>query len=88
MIVRILGDRMYDIGSGDLPDIERLDKQMDTALTAGDEQAFSNALAELISKVRTKASALADDDDRKSDLVIPPEGATLQEVRDMLDAGV
>jgi hypothetical protein len=61
---------------------------MDTALKAGDEPAFSAALAELIAKVRSTASALADDDDRKSDLVIPPEGATLQEVRDILDAGV
>jgi molybdopterin converting factor small subunit len=88
MIVRILGDRLYDVSDRDLPGIERLDTDMDTALKAGDEPAFSAALAELIAKVRSTASALADDDDRKSDLVIPPEGATLQEVRDILDAGV
>ncbi|MGO9341629.1 MAG: PspA-associated protein PspAA [Acidimicrobiales bacterium] len=88
MIVRILGDRLYEVGDADLPVIESLDSDMDTALSNGDEKAFSTALSELISKVRSNANALPDDDDRRSDLVVPPEGATLQEVRDMLDAGV
>ncbi len=88
MIVRILGDRLYEVGDADLPVIESLDSDMDTALSNGDEKAFSTALSELISEVRSNANALPDDDDRRSDLVVPPEGATLQEVRDMLDAGV
>jgi hypothetical protein len=88
MIVRILGDRLYEVGDDDLPAIERLDSDLDTALKAGNEEAFSATLSGLISKLRSTAHALADDDDRKSDLVVPPEGATLQEVRDMLDAGV
>ncbi len=88
MIVRILGDRLYEVGDDDLPEIERLDSDLDAALKAGDEKTFSTTLSNLISKVRGGASALPDDDDRKSDLVLPPEGATLQEVRDILDAGV
>ena len=44
MIVRILGDRLYEVSDSDLPGIERLDTDMDTALSAGDEQAFSTAL--------------------------------------------
>ena len=88
MIVRILGDRLYEVSGDDLPAIESLDSDLDAALKAGDEQTFSAKLAELISKVRSHATALADDDDSKSDLVVPNEGATLQEVRDMLDAGV
>jgi hypothetical protein len=88
MIVRILGDRLYEVGNDALAEIERLDSDLDTALKAGDEEAFSATLSDLITKVRSDAKALADDDDRKSDLVLPPEGATLQEVRDILDAGV
>jgi hypothetical protein len=88
MIVRILGDRLYEVDEAELPAIEGLDSEMDAALSSGDEQAFSAALSKLISKVRSNANALPDDDDRRSDLVLPPEGATLQEVRDMLDAGV
>lgn len=88
MIVRILGDRLYELKQPDLAGIEALDSAMDAALKEGDEESFSTALSELISKVRSDSLALPDDDDRTSDLVVPHEGATLQEVRDMLDAGV
>jgi PspA-Associated protein len=88
VIVRILGDRLYEVPEADLPQIEDLDSKLDAAMSSGDETAFSAALADLIDKIRDACSPLADDDDRKSDLVIPHDGATLQEVRDMLDAGV
>jgi hypothetical protein len=88
MIVRILGDRLYDVEEPDLARIEALDSVMDAALKSGDEAAFSAALSEMIDKVRSGSEPLPDDDDRTSDLVVPHEGATLQEVRDMLDAGV
>lgn len=88
MIVRILGDRLYEVEQPDLAGIEHLDSVMDTALKNGDEAGFSAALSEMIDKVRSNSKALPDDDDRTSDLVVPHEGATLQEVRDMLDAGV
>jgi hypothetical protein len=88
MIVRILGDRLYEVSQSDLEGIEALDVALDAALKAGDEESFTTVLSELIEKVRSGSNALPDDDDRTSDLVVPPEGATLQEVRDMLDAGV
>ncbi len=88
MIVRILGDRLYEVDQADLEGIEALDSALDKALVEGDEESFSKTLAELIDKVRSNSNALPDDDDRTSDLVVPPEGASLQEVRDMLDAGV
>ena len=61
---------------------------MDAASKPATSTAFSAEVDELISKVRSDASALPDDDDRRSDLVLPHDGATLQEVRAMLDAGV
>jgi hypothetical protein len=88
MIVRILGDRLYEVTQADLEAIEALDSALDTALKAGDEEKFSTVLSELIDKVRSNSEALPDGDDRTSDLVVPHEGATLQEVRDMFDAGV
>ena len=88
MIVRVLGDHLYEVSEKDLPEIEKLDGELDAALNAGDEEAFSAALSALISKVRSACAPLPDDDSQQSDLVVPHEGATLQEVRDILDAGV
>jgi hypothetical protein len=88
VIVRILGDRIYEVPDSDLPEIEKLDATLDETMKSGDEASFSAALAELITKIREACAPLADDDERKSDLVVPHEGATLQEVRDILDAGV
>jgi hypothetical protein len=88
VIVRILGDRLYEVPDTDLPEIEKLGSELDAAMNSGDESAFSKVLADLIQKIRDACSPLADDDQRKSDLVVPHDGSTLQEVRDMLDAGV
>jgi hypothetical protein len=88
MIIRILSDRLYEVPDADLPEINKLDLDMDAALKSGDEAAFSAALAELITKIRGCCEPLPYDEERPSDLVVPPEGATLQEVRDILDAGV
>lgn len=88
MIVRILGDRLYEVPDSELPEIEKLDQAMDSAMKSGDEATFSSALTELVTKIKGACSPLADDDERKSDLVVPHEGSTLQEVRDMLDAEV
>lgn len=88
MIIRILGDRQYQVPEKDLAEIERLDQAMTSALDTGDDAAFSAALTDLIAKVRSSCDPLPDDDGRTSDMVVPHEGASLQEVRDMLDAGV
>lgn len=88
MIVRILGDRLYEVPESDLAEIEELDTTLTAAMNSGDEAAFSTALDQLVAKVRSACTPLGDDDDRKSDLVVPHEGTSLQEVRDILDAGV
>ena len=88
MIVRILGDARYDIPDADAPAIEQLDAVLDDALQRGDEAAFDAALADLIGQVRHDGTVLGDDDLRPSERVVPHEGSSLQEVRDVLDAGV
>lgn len=84
MIVRILGEARYDVPDADLPAIEQLDDVLVDALDRGDDPAFDGALADLIGEVRHSGTRLPDDDTGTSGLIVPHEGSTLTEVRDLL----
>jgi len=84
MIVRILGEGRYDVPDADLPAIEQLDDVMVDAMARGDDGAFAAALADLITQVRHDGTLLAPDDVRTSELVVPHEGSTIEEVRALL----
>jgi hypothetical protein len=86
MIVRILGDGMYEVGEADLPALERLDEQMGEAIDHQDEETFAQALADLIGKVRQLGSPVPPGDmEPESDLVVPHEGSSLHEVKTLLE---
>jgi hypothetical protein len=87
VIVRILGEGRYEIPEGDLPAIEQLDDELVDALERSDENEFNGALIDLIGEVRHSGMLLPSDDLRPSELVVPHEGATLEEVRALLAEG-
>jgi len=87
MIVRILGEGRYDLPEADLPVIEQLDAQLVDALDRSDEAAFAGTLADLVGEVRHAGTLIPADDVRTSELVVPHEGSTLDEVRDLLAQG-
>jgi hypothetical protein len=87
MIVRILGEGRYDVPDADLPAIEQLDAQLMDALERVDEAEFAGTLADVIGQVRHTGTHLPPDDLRPSELVVPHEGSTLAEVRDLLAQG-
>jgi hypothetical protein len=84
VIVRILGEGRYDVPEADLPAIEQLDATLVDAMDRGDEAAFSGALADLIGQVRHTGTLLPADDLQTSELAVPHEGSTLDEVRALL----
>jgi hypothetical protein len=84
MIVRILGDGLYELPDGDHPEVTRLDEALGAALDAGDEAQMAAALDQLIAHIRSVGTALAPDDLRPSELVVPHEGSTLGEVQELL----
>ena len=57
---------------------------MEAAVEAGDEAAFSTALAALLAGVRTAGVPHDAESLDESDLILPPADATLDEVRDLL----
>ncbi len=84
MIVRILGEGQYAIADSDRGVLDDLDASLLAAVEAGDEPAFTRALAALTTEVRRAGQAVADDAFAPSDLVVPFADATLEETRSLL----
>jgi hypothetical protein len=84
VIVRILGEGRYEVPEADLPAIEQLDGVLVDAMERGDTNAFAGALADLIGEVRHSGTRVEHDDMRTSELVVPHEGSTLDEVKALL----
>ena len=84
MIIRILGEGQYDVPDGDVTSLNTLDDTLEQAVEAGDEAAFTEALAGLLAAVKGAGSPLPDDSLQDSDLILPPSDASIDEVRAML----
>ncbi len=84
MIVRILEEGQWDVPDAEIDGLNRLDDEVEAAVTAGDEESFGRCMAALLDAVRTKGTPLAADALKDSDLILPPADATLEEVRDLL----
>jgi hypothetical protein len=84
VIVRILGEGQYDLSDDATSALNALDATVESAVEAGDEDAFREALAALLDGVRTAGVPHDADSLEASDLILPMADATLAEVRDML----
>lgn len=84
MIVRILGEGQYDVDDAAIDRLNALDSAVEAAVQDGDESAFRNALAELLSDVRGVGTPHDSEALDTSDVVLPPEDASLDDVREML----
>ena len=85
MIVRILSEGQWNISEEHMTELNKLDAEVEAAVEAGNEVAFSNTLAALLDAVRKAGSVLADDSLENSDLILPPADASLEEVRELLN---
>ena len=81
MIVRISGEGQYRLSDEAQVRINELDDALEQAL---DTDGFAAALAALLDEVRSIGQPLADDELLGSDVVLPPEDATSEEVKAML----
>ena len=84
MIVRISGEGQFSIDDMATAELNRLDSELEAAVNRNDEAAFTAALHGLLDQVRAHGSALAADTLEPSDLILPPEDASMDEVREML----
>ena len=84
MIVRILGEGQYDVPDESVAALNELDDAVESAVAAGDEATFRSALAALLAGVRDHGTHHPDDSLDESDLILPPDDATIDEVRHLL----
>ena len=84
MIVRISGEGQYSIDDAATAELNRLDSELEAAVNRNDEAAFTAALHGLLDQVRAQGSPLPSGTLESSDLILPPEDASMDEVRSML----
>ena len=84
MIVRILGEGQFEVGEDSVPDLNRLDQDLQHALEGDDDTAFRSALSALLARVRETGTPMALDSLEPSELILPAEDAHVDEVREML----
>jgi hypothetical protein len=84
MIVRILTEGQFEVDQSQIASLEDLDRQLVAALDAGDEPRFHDVLNRLVGKVRSEGTPVSADRFVPSDLTVPPENASLDELRELL----
>lgn len=84
MIVRILADNQYRLDDGQLPEVQRLDDALETALAGADDAAFAATLGQIVAYVRTHGQPVPDVEVVASDLIIPADDMTREEAQALL----
>ncbi len=84
MIVRILGEGQLRIDDAAVSELNELDTRLEATVERGDEDAFHAALDTLLARVRELGRPVEDAALEPSGLILPAEGATMDEVRKLL----
>jgi len=84
MIVRILGEGQVRVDDSAVSELNELDSKLEAAVERNDESGFQSALDELRARVRAVGRPLEPGSLEPSGLILPGEGATMAEVRQLL----
>jgi len=84
MIVRIMGEGQVRLADSHLTELNKLDDVLLQEMENGDGPGFRRTLAALLAKVRELGEPLPVDSLEPSELILPSQDATLEEVRDLL----
>jgi len=84
MIVRILGQGQLAIDPAAADELNTLDSKVEAAVNASDEEAFRTAFCALLGRIRELGKPLDDAALEPSDLILPDEDATIEDVRKLL----
>jgi len=84
VIVRILGEGQFRVDDVATTELNRLDTELEMAVERGDKAAFTAALGGLLSQVRAQGAPLPPDTLEPSDLILPHQDSSMDEVRKLL----
>jgi hypothetical protein len=84
VIVRILGEGQFRVDDAVAAELNQMDTELETAVEHSDQAAFSAALTRLLAQVRASGSPLPPDILESSDLILPHEDSSMDEVRKLL----
>jgi hypothetical protein len=84
VIVRILGEGQFKVEDAVTAELNQLDANLEAAVEHGDEPAFTVALSGLLTKVRAQGTPLPPDILEPSELILPHEDSSMDEVRKLL----
>jgi len=79
-----MGEGQFKLQDGAVDELNHLDADLEAAVDSRDEDAFHPALHKLLERARELSVALPADAIEPSDLILPGEGATIEEVHDLL----
>jgi hypothetical protein len=83
MLIRILGEGQFIVPDSELPEINRLDRELEGALGTAEDN-FRQALDALLDKVRTVGTPAPHDELHESAVILPFADASEEDIRDML----
>jgi len=84
VIVRILGEGQFKVEDAATAELNQLDADLEAAVEHGNERAFTVALTGLLAKVRAQGTPLPPDILEPSELILPHEDSSMDEVRKLL----
>jgi PspA-Associated protein len=84
MIVRILNEGQWHLTEEAVRGLNSFDDAVEQAVTAGDQDQLTRALHTLLDRIRTTGTRVPDAELKDSDLILPAEDSTLDEVRQLL----
>ena len=83
MIIRILGEGQFRVDDATAAELQALDVGVESAVERKDQGALTAALGALLARAR-QGAPLPPDSLEPSDVIIPYEDATIDEVRKLL----
>jgi hypothetical protein len=84
MIVRILGEGQLHVDDSAAHELNELDAKLEATVERNDQAGFQPVLDELLARVRAIGRPVEPGALEPSELILPAEGATMDDVRKLL----